>query len=269
MFSIKESLILLIGIFLTRILSSIRFTQYYQPLKKEIDSFFLKGYRVSRNRNLILVHNKTSVNNAIAGYLLRPLTSDADVFSQVIENEEYRPLMRLAEKRLKQNSSPVILDIGSNIGLASLYFKDYFKNASIVSIEAEKSNYDLQIKNVNYNGFDSDIHVYHNALWINDDEELTISNSFRDGRSWSKSVTSINSSYNLDSDKTKAITLNSIIEKYIGKDTIIDILKIDIEGAEAVLFKNVHFLETIKKMYVFWDWRFMMSLIAENLFVKN
>jgi len=80
---------------------------------------------------------------------LRPSTSDADVFGEVILQEAYnpwfKPITTLVEagcgvEALSQKAV-LIVDCGANIGLSSLYFRLLFPNAQVVSVEADWENF--------------------------------------------------------------------------------------------------------------------------------
>ncbi len=71
---------------------------------------------------------------------LRPNTSDLDVFQQVFIEEEYEFAL--------DRDPEVIIDAGSNIGLASIYYSIKYPDAKIIAIEPEGSNYILLKENI-------------------------------------------------------------------------------------------------------------------------
>ena len=127
--------------------------------------------------------------------------------------------------RITTKKVETIVDLGANIGLSVLHFKSKYPNARIIAVEPEKSNYELLKKNVaGYNN----IYCFNNAIWYTNNN-LGIYDSgmgeygYRVVDGNDRQVGTIN-----------GITLNDIIEKF--NITTIDILKIDIEGAEKELF---------------------------------
>jgi hypothetical protein len=87
----------------------------------------------------------------------------------------------------------------------------------------------------------------HNALWVNNYDLLFISDNFRDGGSWSKSV---NLNANESKEATQPITIVDLLTHHSSYQTI-DILKMDIEGAEFILFNDSTFLEIIRSKVFF------------------
>ncbi len=152
---------------------------------------------------------------------MRKGSTDFSVFRQVLVFEQYNI------KPLKTENVEVIVDLGANIGLSVLYFKEKYPHACIIAVEPEKENYDLMMKNVA--GL-PDIHCMNNAIW-NSNRTLGVFDS--GGGEYSYLVKEE------DRDEMAAIrsvTINDIIDKY--QLLKIDLLKIDIEGSEKELFSG-------------------------------
>jgi hypothetical protein len=73
---------------------------------------------------------------------LRARTSDLDVHREIFVNEQYKHDFLAAPR--------VIVDVGANIGLSSIYFAIHYPNARILALEPEESNFRLLRKNVQY-----------------------------------------------------------------------------------------------------------------------
>lgn len=91
-----------------------------------------------------------------ASIALRPGTSDVAVFEQVFLANDYN-LRRLRQysgimAAYRAMSAPLVLDLGANIGLFSLYAAKNFPRAKIVAIEPEAENFALLAGNTA--GFD-------------------------------------------------------------------------------------------------------------------
>jgi len=152
-------------------------------------------------------------------YHIRKHSSDFKVFRSVAVFGQYNI------SRITSNNVKTIVDLGSNIGFSVLHFKAKFPDAHVIAVEPEKHNYDQLLKNVKgYNNVD----CLQNAIWYSQ-KNLGIFDSglgeygFRVVDGNQKLVGSVD-----------AITMDDIITRY-NLQTI-DILKIDIEGAEKELF---------------------------------
>ena len=150
---------------------------------------------------------------------LRAATSDPFVFRQIMIENEYLPL-----KDLKVET---ILDLGANIGLASAWFLNRFPNSTVFAVEADKSNYAACCENLAAYG--TRARVLHGAAWSKH-TELTLRR---------KSCASDNFVQDAAGGNSDEIQINgydplSLIE--MSGFAQIDLLKIDIEGAEAEVF---------------------------------
>lgn len=144
-------------------------------------------------------------------------TSDFDCLGKVFMNQEYKIPFDTATPRL-------IVDAGANIGLATLYFANRFPNAKIISIEPEPSNYELLARNCS--GI-ANVTPRHAALW-NAEASLQIANP--EAEKWCFKVSP-------GTNPGSAINALTIPQILVESDYhTIDILKVDIEGAERELF---------------------------------
>jgi len=154
---------------------------------------------------------------------LRLRTSDVATFQQVFEFLEY-DLRPVRQPR-------VIVDAGANIGFASLYFASRFPDATIISIEPENSNYELLVRNTKM--FPA-IRPVQGALW-NENSFVEIVDPGLD--KWG-----FRARGKQDADtqtvchQVRAMTVDTLMREQ-GLDHI-DLLKIDIEGAEQEVFAD-------------------------------
>lgn len=150
---------------------------------------------------------------------LRNKTSDIQVFYQVLFNLEYAIQLDFDPK--------VIVDLGANCGLASIYFANKYPHSKIIAVEPETENYVMLKKNTEKY---EQIITYNKGIW-NKTCNLIIQDN--GNGCWGFSV--IESSEQ-SSNTVSAITLSQIInENHLES---IDILKVDIEGAEVELFST-------------------------------
>lgn len=240
--SFKDFIFIYTGIFLNRVLGKFRFHSYYSPLYNLIRHYDQKDYNLRKNGKSLQVSGKDEYEGL--EFLLRPGTSDSLVFEQVIVEKEYLPLIDIINKNAATKIETII-DAGANVGFATIFLKKYFSKAKVVCVEADPDNSKQLSKNVSLNRFDNDVHVLNVALWTSDNESLIIKRDFRDGDSWSIRVAPHSSNQNSNDTKIKCVTLQSIAKEY--SLPLIDILKMDIEGAEAELFKNSEFINFLSE----------------------
>ncbi|MDI1323160.1 MAG: FkbM family methyltransferase [Algoriphagus sp.] len=152
--------------------------------------------------------------------IIRKDDSDIRVFKQIFLDEVYY--------FFPQDFSPkVILDAGANVGYSTVWFASKFPNAEILAIEPEKSNFDVLKKNTQGR---SNIFPIQAGLWF-EKSFLKIHDS-KSG-SWAFETRVPKDGENTD---VESVTIQELIRNY--KLTQIDLLKIDIEGAEYELFDN-------------------------------
>ena len=162
----------------------------------------------------ILINKSTKV-------FLRNGTSDLPVFRQIFMDCEY-------ELNLPSSNIKTIIDGGCNVGLASVYFATSFPQSQVIGIEPDESNYRQALKNT---ASFKQIKVIKAGIWSRDCFLKTVSNM--EFGEWGITV---EESSEEGHDVIKAITIDSIMEEYNFRT--VDILKLDVEGAELEIFKS-------------------------------
>ena len=153
-------------------------------------------------------------------------SSDYDVLRQVIFEAEYELACSAFEHNFKTFEPIRIVDAGANIGLTSLFFTERFPNSVIYALEPEPENFKMLLKNIA--GLDI-IKPLQNALSAEKGKRFDLGKSMRDGADWARTTReSVNGTIG-------GITLNELLIEIGG---FLDILKIDIEGAERFIFDN-------------------------------
>ena len=144
------------------------------------------------------------------------------------------------------NEPKVIIDAGANIGLAAIYFANKYPKSKIISIEPEASNYYLLKQNV---APYTNIIPIHAALW-HQNKEIDLVNIGQAKWGFITEDKQHSKSHTQDNYHTvQAITIDKIIEQYHLNQ--IDILKIDIEGAEKEVFSNtVEWIEKVNSIVI-------------------
>jgi FkbM family methyltransferase len=127
------------------------------------------------------------------------------------------------------SSSPRILDCGSNVGLASLCFRRRYPAARITAYEADPALCAMTGRNLARNGA-SDIEVVHAALWTSTGDV-----AFRAEGSDSGMIEGLAGAADLDA---RAVTVPSLRLRDVLAAERIDLLKLDVEGAEGALLAD-------------------------------
>ena len=159
---------------------------------------------------------------------LRNESSDYKVFQQVFINGEYKPLLDIVD--LNGIEVKNVIDAGANIGLSTNYFLERFPNANVICIEPDKNNFKTLEFNVQQRK--DNVRLYNKALW-HKNEILYLTDKFRDGEEWSRSISTSNQG---SLSEVVATTVDELIKE--NSLPTIDLFKIDIEGAEFELFRN-------------------------------
>ena len=87
---------------------------------------------------------------------LRDTIADHAIFWQCIVDNQYdfrrfpqaERLIQSYNRLVEQNRKPLIIDCGGNIGLAAVWLANALPQARIVTIEPEKENFNLLLKNI-------------------------------------------------------------------------------------------------------------------------
>jgi len=156
---------------------------------------------------------------------LRMRTADTDpvVVRQVLAIEEYRPVSSLANVRL-------IVDCGANIGVTGYYFLHHYPQATLIAIEPDELNCNLCRRNLA--PFGRRAIVLRGALW-SERRPLRITPDSRALGSWAFRVEPA-APHLAD---VEGLTIPDILHR-AGVEGPIDLLKLDIEGAEQEIFRE-------------------------------
>ncbi len=120
-------------------------------------------------------------------------------------------------KFISNKPDPIIYDCGSNIGLSCLYFKLLYPKAKITAFEADPNIFSFLCKNLEKNRIQN-VRTVNKAVWDNDGT-IDFGTDGADGGSVYLNTNRI---------KVESIKLSD----WLKKETTIDFLKLDIEGAE-------------------------------------
>jgi FkbM family methyltransferase len=186
---------------------------------------FLRGFTIALQESMTSHPKEISVSFPGVQYPinLRLNTSDLLTCVKIFFKREYE--IELTEK------PRIIVDAGANIGLASIFYANKYPEAMIIAVEPEQSNFSLLKKNVRSY---ANIIAVNKALW-GENTTLDIVDPRLD--KWGFQTHQRNNAVKDTSTMSiEGITMNRLMEE--SKINHIDILKIDIEGAEKEVFQS-------------------------------
>ncbi|UWU89977.1 FkbM family methyltransferase [Bradyrhizobium sp. CB1015] len=159
---------------------------------------------------------RVQINGIKQPFTIRMRSSDHRVFHDIFQQHEY--LFNPPEP------PSTIIDAGANIGFASIYFANRWPNARIVAIEPDPANFELLVENTRPY---PNIQPLQAAVW----KENAKLDMFDPGTgSWGMQ-TMATADGGID-----GLTLPEIMRRYDMPR--VDVLKMDIEGAEREVFEN-------------------------------
>jgi len=164
---------------------------------------------------------------------IRMRTTDVSVYHEILNCGQYAIDLPFSPK--------IIVDAGANIGMASLYFATKYPQARIIAIEPETSNFAMLAQNVRAY---PNILPIHAALWKSDGEiGVSTPGSFENPLSKVGFVVREDQGV-----PVRAITVRTLMRE-MGIQWI-DILKVDIEGAEKEVFEACDWMDTINCLMI-------------------
>lgn len=171
-------------------------------------------------------------------FRLRIPSSDAPTYEQIFINLEYDFIV--------ESQPRVIVDAGANIGLVSIYFANKYPGAKIIAIEPEQSNFELLKQNV---APYPDIIPIQAALWNKNEEINLIDLGFEKNGFMTEMKCPSEKLPGQICHTVMGMTVDKIMNDY--NLTKIDILKIDIEGAEKEVFYDTSsWIEKVDAMII-------------------
>ncbi len=153
---------------------------------------------------------------------------DVPIFYEIFQEEVYKPLV------IKEQKNDIFIDVGAHIGLVCMYAYYHISELDkIVAIEPSVGNFNLLKLNV---GELEKVKIL--RLAVGSTDEMTSFNE--DGLS-----------YQLKKSKDSTVNVNQKTMKSIFTEHHIDkvsSVKMDVEGQEKEIFKNIDWLESVDEL---------------------
>jgi FkbM family methyltransferase len=170
----------------------------------------------SGSRELLSIHPFT------AAYPLwvRMQSSDLAVFSQIFIELEY--------DCIDVSDGALIMDLGANVGYSSAYFLSRFPKSPVIAVEPDPHNFIVLMRNLAPYG--ARVIPIHAGVWSHATRLSIRGSPYRDGAEWTRQVEEDREGEINGTDIAGLLTLSG--------HTHIGLLKMDIEGAEAIVFRD-------------------------------
>lgn len=147
-------------------------------------------------------------------------------FEEIYKARIYKPY-------LETKANPVVLDIGANLGLFSLYASKYAKH--VYALEPTREHFENFSKMLKFNEI-TNVTPIEKALWIKNNIKLPF---YRNPNQTMNSLHQAVAHQSFPPVMVDTVSLDALVEEY--KIDHIDLLKIDIEGSEIEIFSSESF----------------------------
>jgi FkbM family methyltransferase len=172
---------------------------------------------------------------------LREVGSDILTFDEVIKQQVYRNILPKLEQ------CETVIDLGANIGLASLYFARHYPSCRLFAVEPNPDTYRMLTTNLRQLIENGRCRTEKAAVWGS--EKPLVADRSKAPEHYS-AFTTKEAAPEANAEGTM---MGLPIQKIINNSgfTKVDLLKVDIEGAEVELFKgNVSWLGCVNSIAI-------------------
>lgn len=167
---------------------------------------------------------------------LRRGSIDIDVFKYVFYDQYHKPI-----NEVELGSSPLILDMGANIGLSVLTFKHWYPGSKILAFEMDRDNYELALYNTK--GL-RDVFFFNCAI----SAKSGVVEYEKTGREDGYAIG--NKEAGSEYVSVKSFSVGEVIHD--NDIEIVDFLKMDIEGAEIEILQSddLSWMQSVKNIAI-------------------
>lgn len=165
-------------------------------------------------------------------------STDIDVFKHIYVVDEYHEIA-------PDPTAGLVVDCGANAGFSTVFLLNHFPSATIVAIEADCGNFETLQRNTQSYG--ERCVTMKAGVWPESGGLVVIDSDVGDGREWARGVRPAREGESPDID---AVSLPNILQQF--PERRISLLKIDIEGTEAMLFSkgSMEWLERVDRIVI-------------------
>ena len=217
--------------------------ELWRVLSSEVDKYGKSEADKYGNSSVISLDNQCArrgTASADAKVYLRASSTDVDVYLQIFKRHFLKLLYPLVDSEVKIE---YILDGGANCGMTTVLLASMFPSATIVSVEPDPANFRVLRKNA---GHLNNVHLVQAGLW---DVTGKIVLKSSHGQ-WGQVFKRVEEDDDGDGDGLQAYSVADILEQFdIPR---FDLVKMDIEGSEAVVLGgkgDMTWLEDVKVFF--------------------
>ena len=194
------------------------------------DYMRMQWKRALNSRAILSIHPTTTAYPV----WVRMRSSDLAVFSQIFIETEY--------DCLNVSDGALIIDLGAYVGYSTAYFLTRFPRSPVIAVEPDPHNFRMLLRNLAPYG--ARVSAIHAGVWSHPAKLSIREIPYRDGADWTRQVQEDNDG-GID-----AIDITTLLK--LSHHRNIGLLKMDIEGAEAIVFRDnySHWLERVGRIAV-------------------
>jgi len=216
-------------------------------MRGHINQYFRDLHKLVENRNctnktrLFFTYNRYVLKNILFTKLFKIKTHSDCFVGYKINYDNFNSFFAMFSEIFLHNiygemqiktKNPVIVDCGANIGIATLYFKYKYPEAEIISFEPDPKTFLLLKKNIQDNNLDK-VQIYNQALSNSNGKIKFYSYGDFEGSPGNTIQKQFVNFTNVKEHEVDCIKLSSLGLKHI------DLLKIDVEGAEGRIVRDL------------------------------
>lgn len=222
------------GFGLVRILGRLLPWNRWLEFNDFLDTLLDRRGTVERRGGLVVVEQDLAKLGGRLRAELRPATSDLPTWVEIAGLEDYAVVERVVRRR---SGLPVrtIVDAGVNIRLTSLYFVQAFPECRILAVEPDPDNFEVLVHNIR--SLKNRVECVWAAFWPVDEPLQMDPEPFRGGREWARTVRRLEEPARKGSLGRIPVVTPADADARLGGGGV-DLLKMDIEGAEAEFFAD-------------------------------
>jgi FkbM family methyltransferase len=210
---------------------TLSFVRQWWPAMSLRSVFAFRNYTLRADKgNLIKGHKiKLQMRSPIRGQIiLREVGTDVLTFDEVLVEQVYKSVLPYLRE------CAYVVDLGANIGLTSLYFASCYAGCKLIAVEPNPSTYDVLCANLSALVKAGRCKTLRAAIWGS--ETVLVADEPKNPEHYSAFATRQASGPAPVGDEISGMPLPQIMAQ-AGFERI-DLLKVDVEGAEVELFKG-------------------------------